>query len=56
MSQIWNFFLLWQFAFGTWCGGTDGVVLWCYTCHGVKGGPFGGIDDSKVLDMCLCVC
>ena len=51
-----EFFLLWQLAFGTWCGGTDGVVLWCYICHGVKGSPFGGIDDSKVLDMCLCVC
>ena len=31
-------------------------MLWCHTCHGVMGCPFGGIDESKVLDLCLCLC
>ena len=31
-------------------------MLWCHTCHGEMGCPFGGIDDSKVLDLCLCLC
>ena len=51
-----DFFWHWQVAVGTWCGGPEGVVLWCHTCNGVMGCPFGGIDDSKVLDLCLCLC